>query len=116
MRVPGAISALIAAAIAGCGGGSADGGGSGAAAGNSPARTPKPQVRLVTPKRGAVTGPVVRVRVALKHFQISAAAVGKAPRPGQGHLHFKLDDGKFDTPRYSGKNGRLAAKLRVAGK
>ena len=42
--------------------------------------------------------------------------VGKKAVPGKGHLHFSLDGGKFDFPKYSGANGKLAKKLGVAGK
>jgi hypothetical protein len=41
--------------------------------------------------------------------------VGMAPVPGVGHLHFMLDGGKFDYPRYSGPNGMIGKKLGVAG-
>jgi hypothetical protein len=53
--------------------------------------------------------------VKLAHFHIAPNMVGKAPVPGMGHLHFMLDGGKFDTPRYAGANGALAKKLGVAG-
>ena len=39
-----------------------------------------------------------------------------ANSPNTGHLHFSLDGGKFDTPKYSGENGKLAAQLGVDGK
>jgi hypothetical protein len=81
----------------------------------TPAAAPKPTVRFVTPKNGAsISGPV-KVKVALTHFQIAPQAVGQAPRPGQGHLHFKMDEGKFDFPKYSGPNGQIAKKLGVTG-
>ena len=35
---------------------------------------------------------------------------------GEGHLHFSMDGGKFDHPKYSGANGQLAVKLGVDGK
>ncbi len=38
-----------------------------------------------------------------------------SPKAGQGHLHFQMDKGKFDFPKYSGANGQLAVKLGVAG-
>ncbi|MFL5821374.1 MAG: hypothetical protein ACJ76S_11905 [Solirubrobacteraceae bacterium] len=49
-------------------------------------------------------------------FKLDAAAVGKAPKKGQGHLHFSMDGGKYDLPKYSGPNGKLAVKLGVQGK
>ena len=109
-----ALSAI--AILAGCGSSDDTSGntsGNSAGAAQKPASPPKPRVRFVAPKDGARTGSELQARVKLKHFHISAAAVGRAPRPGQGHLHFKLDGGKFDTPKYAGPNGRLAAKLGV---
>jgi hypothetical protein len=39
---------------------------------------------------------------------------------GQPHpttdVHFSLDGGKYDFPKYSGENGKLAKKLGVTGK
>jgi hypothetical protein len=58
---------------------------------------------------------MVTAEVELQGFQIDAADVGKANVPGAGHLHFSLDDGKFDTPKYSGANGKLAVQLGVDG-
>ena len=72
-------------------------------------------VRFVTPKVNAVTKSKVTFTVKLTKFKINAAAVGKAPRAGEGHLHFQMDKGKLDYPRYSGANGKLAVKLGVAG-
>ena len=74
-----------------------------------------PSVQFVTPKANAVTKSKVTFVVKLRNFRINAAAVGKAPMMRQGHLHFQLDGGKFDFPRYSGANGVLAKKLGVAG-
>ena len=62
-----------------------------------------------------VKGPVV-VKVSLNDFTINAASVGKAPVAGEGHLHFQMDGGKYDHPKYSGANGDLAVKLHVDGK
>jgi hypothetical protein len=42
--------------------------------------------------------------------------VGKAAAKGEGHLHFSLDGGKFDTAQYSGANGELAEQLGTDGK
>jgi hypothetical protein len=76
---------------------------------------PKPTVKFVTPKDGATVNGTVKATVALTNFQIAPQAVGQAPRPGQGHLHFKMDEGKYDFPKYSGKNGLIAKKLKVTG-
>ncbi|MEA2479776.1 MAG: hypothetical protein QOJ07_1698 [Thermoleophilaceae bacterium] len=73
-------------------------------------------VAFVTPKNGATTSSTVKVKVKTTHFVIDPKAVGKSPVPGRGHLHFALDGGKFDHPKYSGKNGKLAQGLGVDGK
>lgn len=80
-----------------------------------PASGPKPTVRFVTPKPDATLSGAVKAKVALTNFQIAPQAVGQAPRPGQGHLHFVMDEGKFDFPKYSGPNGLIAKKLGVTG-
>jgi hypothetical protein len=76
----------------------------------------KGEVRFVAPTAGAKTATTVTAKVALKHFEITPAAVGQAPRFGQGHLHFTMDGGKYDHPRYSGMNGLLGKKLGVNGR
>ena len=48
-------------------------------------------------------------------FKIDAKDVGKVNKAGQGHLHFQMDGGKYDFPKYSGANGKLAVALKVAG-
>lgn len=62
------------------------------------------------------SGKAVTVTVATKFFTIDAKDVGKAPKPGKGHEHFAMDKGKYDFPKYSGANGKLAVKLGVQGK
>jgi hypothetical protein len=110
---------LLAAAlaIAGCGSSSDDSGSTqrSQAPGAPTAGKPKGEVRIVTPKSGAKTSSTLHVRVALKHFKIAPGAVGQAPRPGEGHLHFTMDGGKYDFPKYSGANGLIAKKLGVTG-
>ena len=76
---------------------------------------PKSEVSFVTPKDGAKVKAALVCKVKLKNFVIDAKAVGKSPQPGRGHLHFQLDEGKFDLPKYSGPNGRMAVKLGVDG-
>ena len=78
-------------------------------------KSPGAAVAFVAPHAGQSEKSTVSVRVHLKHFVLDPAAVGTSPRPGHGHLHFELDGGKFDTARYSGPNGALAAKLGVSG-
>jgi hypothetical protein len=111
----GSTAALViaGAALAGCGG-SSSGGDTGTSAKAAPP-APKGEIHFVAPADGAKTGSTIHAKVALKNFQINARTVGQAPRPGQGHLHFKMDEGKFDYPKYSGKNGFLAKKLGVTG-
>lgn len=72
--------------------------------------------RFVTPKAGAKTGSTVTFAVKLNDFKICPACVGKANKAGSGHLHFSMDKGKFDYPKYSGANGKLAVQLGIAGK
>jgi hypothetical protein len=113
-------SALLAIAVGGCG--SSSGGYTTdpqkpAASATPPAVThalPKPTVKFDGPSV-IHTGSTFKASVVLGHFHIAANMVGMAPVPGMGHLHFMLDGGKFDFPRYSGANGALAKKLGVAG-
>jgi hypothetical protein len=78
-------------------------------------KSPGSHVAFVAPRVGEAEGHTVTATVHLKHFVIDPAAVGKSPRPGHGHLHFELDGGRFDRPRFSGPNGAIAAKLGVSG-
>jgi hypothetical protein len=77
---------------------------------------PRSRVTFATPRNGATEPKSFTARVRLKHFEISPTMVGSSPVPGHGHLHFILDGGKFDYPRYSGPNGAIGKKLGVAGK
>jgi hypothetical protein len=111
-----AVVGSAAAAAVGCGGSSDDAGGGSSQSSAAPQADPsKGEVRFVTPTAGAKTGPKVKVTVALKNFEIAPKAVGQAPRLGQGHLHFTMDGGKYDRPRYAGNNGLLGKKLGVTG-
>jgi hypothetical protein len=103
-------------AVAGCGS-SGDKSASPASSSSQPkpAAGPKPTVRLVSPRNGAKLSGSVTAKVALTNFRIAPNKVGQAPRPGEGHLHFKMDGGKYDFPKYSGKNGLIAKKLGVTG-
>ena len=74
-----------------------------------------PSVTFVEPAKNATVGPDFTATVKLDNFKIDAAAVGKAPQKGVGHLHFSLDNGRYDTPVYSGPNGKLAKQLNVDG-
>jgi hypothetical protein len=112
------VAALAAGvAVAGCGSSSSNSNSSPSpsTAQNAPASAPKPGVKLLSPKGGAKTASTITATVSLTNFHIAPNAVGQAPRPGQGHLHFKMDEGKFDYPKYSGPNGLIAKKLGVTG-
>ena len=118
MKAKTTIFALLAAlALAGCGSSGHD---------QKPAAQPsakhsdalegvvKPTVRFNGP---AVirAGHSFKASVVLGHFHIAPSLVGKPPVPGVGHLHFMLDGGKFDYPRYSGPNGLMGKELGVNG-
>jgi len=82
----------------------------------SAAAAATPAVKFATPKAGATTGSNVTFTVKLTNFTIDPKAVGQSPQPGRGHLHFSLDGGRFDHPKYSGKTGKIAVSLNVDGK
>ncbi len=73
-------------------------------------------VSFTSPEPGATVTGAVNAKVDLKDFMINADAVGKAAMMGEGHLHFEMDGGKFDLPKYSGANGELAVTLGTQGK
>lgn len=75
-----------------------------------------PGVTFISPKAGAVTGSKVTFTVKLTNFKLDPNAVGKQKKANTGHLHFAMDGGKFDYPKYSGANGKLAVTLGIAGK
>ena len=74
-----------------------------------------PSVSFASPTDGETTSGSVTAEVELDNFEIDAVNVGKTAEEGKGHLHFSLDGGKFDKPKYSGPNGELAVKLGVDG-
>ena len=74
------------------------------------------EVTFASPTDGETVSGPVKVRVDLSGFEIDSENVGKEPEAGKGHLHFTMDGGKFDKPKYSGANGDLAVKLGVDGK
>lgn len=81
----------------------------------------KPLITFVDPPppcacRPLHTSSTVTFKLAVSNFKLSAADFGKAPVAGEGHLLFSLDKGKFDHPRYSGANGRLAVEIGTAGR
>src|SRR5919199_3101067 len=77
---------------------------------------PKIGVAFKKPKPNSKVGSKFTAVVTLSNFTLDPKDVGKKPQLGKGHLHFSLDGGKFDFPKYSGANGKLAAKLGVTGK
>lgn len=116
MRGRGLIPPVLAAvALAGCG---SSGHGSTVVAVRDAAppraTAPKASVKFNGPKV-VHAGSSFKVSVSLEHFHIAPNMVGMAPMPGVGHLHFMLDGGKFDYPRYSGPQGKMAKKMGVAG-
>lgn len=79
------------------------------------AASDEPSVSFTSPTDGEMASDTVTAEVALENFEIDSVNVGKAVEEGKGHLHFSLDGGEFDTPKYSGANGELAVKLGVDG-
>jgi hypothetical protein len=110
--------------VAGCGGG----GQAGTTATTPPGTTgtmthaaqglaqPNAKVSFVEPKDGATTPGTVTAKVDVSGIKLAPNSVGKAAKEGEGHLHFSMDEGKYDLPKYSGANGQLAVKLGVQGK
>jgi len=76
----------------------------------------KPSVSFTAPMDGSTQGDPVTATVKLEDFAIAPSKVGGSNSSGKGHLHFSLDAGKYDYPKYSGANGALAKKLGVEGK
>jgi hypothetical protein len=78
---------------------------------------PGAKVSFVVPKNGWISqGSTVPVTVKVTNFKLAPKQVGKAAVQGEGHLHFTFDGGKYDLPKYSGANGKLAVTLGVQGK
>jgi hypothetical protein len=110
-----------ALALGGCGGGG--GGGTTAGAPTTGTMThagglkqPNAKVSFVSPKDDASTSGTVTAKVDVSGIKLAPQSVGKPAKVGEGHLHFSMDEGKFDQPKYSGANGKLAVKLGVQGK
>ena len=103
------VMAVAAASVAaGCGGSDT--------ASKATSTATGPAVSFVSPTANAdVSGPVT-AEIKIDGFTINAAHVGMAPVAGEGHVHFQMDGGKYDFPKYSGANGDLAVKLHVDGK
>jgi hypothetical protein len=115
-RVAPAVVVVLAVGVAGCGSSSSKKSSTSAKT-QQKISTPKIGVAFVKPKpNGTAKGGKVTATVKLTNFTLDPADVGKAPKPGKGHLHFSMDGGKYDFPKYSGANGALAKKLGVTGK
>jgi hypothetical protein len=113
----GLLCVVAALAVAGCGDDDNQDQPAGAPATSDTASNPTgSKVTFVTPTDGATVGSKFTAKVKLENFQLAPDAVGKSPVPGQGHLHFQMDGGRFDIPENSGENGQLAKKLGVDGK
>ena len=69
----------------------------------------------ITSLKASQSGKSVVVRISTAYFTIDSKNVGKSPKAGKGHEHFSLDGGKYDFPKYSGANGKLAKQLGVQG-
>lgn len=70
----------------------------------------------ITSLKTAQSGNKVTVTIKTSSFTIDTKDVGKKPKTGKGHEHFAMDGGKYDFPKYSGANGKLAQQLGVQGK
>ena len=84
------------------------------ASGDTAAATP--EINITSPGDGDEIGSKFTAQVDVGDFKLDPKAVGKQPTKGSGHLHFSLNDGKFDRPKYSGANGKLAVQLGTDGK
>lgn len=88
---------------------------------DEPASSSKPassdsEVTFTSPGSGDTVGSKFTAKVDLADFKVDPKAVGKKAKEGEGHLHFSLDGGKFDSAKYSGANGKLAEQLGTDGK
>jgi hypothetical protein len=111
-------AAIAAVSLAACG--SDDKKSSSASTTPAPApqevKGPKIGVAFAKPKPDSKVGSKFTAKIKLSNFTLDPKDVGKKPQLGKGHVHFSLDGGKFDYPKYSGPNGKLAKKLGVTGK
>jgi hypothetical protein len=121
LAVPMAVgAAALALVAAGCGDDNTSSGSStgaaGASTGAGTSAAGGPAVTIAQPADGSSVSQPVTLKADLTDFQLNGADVGKPPKTGEGHLHWALDGGKYDFPKYSGANGQLAVKLGVQGK
>jgi plastocyanin len=113
-----ALMAVVSLGAMGCGSDNNDSNSSSTTATTTGGKVGAPgaKVSFVSPQAGAVVSSPVKVKVQVSGFTLDPEAVGKKPVEGHGHLHFSMDEGKYDHPKYSGANGKLAVKLGVDGK
>lgn len=119
----GLLVALIASGVVGCGGGHrapevtrAASATPGRAHANPHLTAPGARLRIVSPARGETVGRSVGVKVEVRGFHLSAGRLDMAPKRGWGHLHLRLDGGRYDREPFSGRAGKLAARLGVTGR
>jgi hypothetical protein len=112
------VSALAALSLAACGDDDKESSSASTTPAPAPQKVegPKIGVAFEKPKPDKTVGSKFTAVVKLSNFELDPKDVGKKPALGKGHLHFSLDGGKFDYPKYSGANGKLAKKLGVTGK
>src|SRR3954452_4934717 len=112
------LAVLAGVPISGCGGApdSSASERAGTASANAHYGAPGAKLELVSPRRGGSLRTPVRVAVRVSGFRLDGKDVGKAPKRGFGHLHFRMDGGKYNRARYSRTGGALATRLGVAGR
>jgi hypothetical protein len=113
------LAPAVLALLGGCGDDNKDKNATSSTATTPAAKTvgaPGAKVSFVSPQDGSTVGRTVTAKVQLSGFKLAPTQVGKPAKQGEGHLHFALDEGKYDLPKYSGANGKLAVKLGVQGK
>jgi hypothetical protein len=110
-----AVSSAAAFGVAACGDDDNDTSTSAGSSATTTASGGEASVSFVEPTDGATVSNPVTAEVQVENFTLNAQAVGKENVEGEGHLHFSMDDGKYDYPKYSGPNGDLAKQLGVQG-
>ena len=110
-----AVSGVAAFGVAACGDDDEDETSAATTTEESAYSSDEASVSFVEPSDGAAVGDPVTAEVELEGFTINADEVGMDNTEGEGHLHFSMDGGEYDTPKYSGANGELAVSLGVDG-
>src|SRR2546421_9239351 len=90
-RTAAALAGMAAiVSVAGCGGNNSS------TASDGTVGAPGAKVVLVKPKNSSTVAPTVTANVRLTNFKLAPNQVGKSAKQGEGHLHFSLDNGKYD--------------------